>query len=94
MDGNLSISMPPKEKPPMQQVFTRLPQELVSELEAICDREGIERAALVRNLIVDGLAVYCERLSKRLEYENKMLVNRKLKLSLGELEEKPTEDKR
>ncbi|MCY7282858.1 MAG: hypothetical protein LH679_05320 [Cyanobacteria bacterium CAN_BIN43] len=80
--------MPPgKSGENMEKTTLRLPEALLADYRAIALRRGIDVSAVLREGLEEGLPNVLSRESAKLEYENKTLVNRKLKLSISRLEE-------
>jgi hypothetical protein len=83
----VEVMPPAKSGEPMKRVDIRLPQSTLERIDAIAERKGVDRAAILRQAVDEGLPAILERESAGLEYENKLLVNQKLKLSIKQLEE-------
>lgn len=76
-----NLEMPPKKDPkePMEQVTTQIPAPMLSDIDQLAESWGMSRAELLRHAISEGLPSLFRRDIERLERENKMLVNAKLK---------------
>lgn len=75
------LEMPPKKdsKEPMEQVTTQIPAPMLSDIDQLAESWGMSRAELLRHAISEGLPSLFRRDIERLERENRMLVNAKLK---------------
>jgi metal-responsive CopG/Arc/MetJ family transcriptional regulator len=72
--------MPPrKDVKPMEQVSLPLPQELIKEIDCLASTMGLGRNEILRQLISEGMPLLYSRDTARLERENRLLVNAKLK---------------
>lgn len=69
----------------MERVDVRLPRPLIERIDAIAQRRGSDRSSMLRDAIEEGLPILLQRETADLEYENKVLVNQKLKLSIDRL---------
>jgi hypothetical protein len=79
-------SMPPRATDPKRQVTLRIEESDAQRLDSYAQRKGIDLAEALRRAIVDGIPELLRKESAELEFENKMLVNQKLKLSIARLE--------
>ena len=76
----------------MKRIDLRLPQSMIDRIDEIAERKGVDRAAILRQAIDEGLPAIFARESAELEYENKLLVNQKLKLSIKQLQDQALDE--
>jgi hypothetical protein len=77
---------PSKSGDNMERTTLRLPEALLEDYRAIAARRGIDVAVALREGLENGLPSLLSNETARLDYENKVLVNQKLKLSISRLE--------
>lgn len=80
------VTMPPKDDN-MEQISLRLPKPALRRLEEIAERRNVDRATMIRMAVERGLPGLLQEESVEVEYENKQLVNEKLKLSISRLKQ-------
>ncbi|BAS57924.1 hypothetical protein NIES2135_26950 [Leptolyngbya boryana NIES-2135] len=79
-------SMPPRQNEPKRQFTLRIEESDAQRLEAYAQRKGIDMTEALRRAVVDGIPELLRKESIEMEFENRLLVNKKLKLSIERLE--------
>lgn len=57
-------------------ITTTVPQEILAEIKALAEYQGLNLHELTRMMILDGLAAHAEKLNKRLVGQGLMSKNR------------------
>ena len=91
----IAIEMAPRtEKEPMEQVSLQVPPPLLRDVDTLAKSWGLSRNDVFRQAIAEGLPALFRRDNDRIDRENKLLVNAKLKsrpdfvrTAIGRLEE-------
>lgn len=77
----IATEMPRKteQKEPMEQVSIQVPVPLLRDVDTLAKSWGLSRNDVFRQAVAEGLPALFRRDSERIDRENKLLVNAKLK---------------